>query len=52
MKHDVIRLNQLVPVLDDLGLPILRAVAVPTDIFMKEVSIGYDPGLIIDGKIF
>ena len=51
MKHYVIELNQAVPVLDDLGLPVLWAVAVTTDILMKEMGIGYDPGLIIYGQL-
>jgi len=37
--------------LDDLDLPILWAVAVTTDIVMKEMGIGYDPSLIIYGKV-
>jgi hypothetical protein len=52
MKHDVTWLNQLVPVLDNPGLPIIWAVAVTTDICMKEMGIGNDPGLIILGKEF
>jgi hypothetical protein len=50
MKHDIIRLNLAVPVLDNLGLPVIGTIAVTTDIPVKEVGIGDDPSLRSDGK--
>lgn len=40
--------NQVIPVFDDQLLPVLGAIAVYSDILMKKMRIGNNPGIEID----
>ena len=51
MKNGILWGNTRIPVFDDQILPVFGAIAVSSDIFMEEMRIGYDPGILgADGE--
>jgi hypothetical protein len=43
--------NQVVPVFDDQILPVFGAIAVSSDILVKEMRVGYNPGFESDFEV-
>lgn len=50
MQDSVIGRNQVVPVFDDQLLPVFGTIAVSSDVLVKEMGIGNDPGIMGDGE--
>ena len=50
MQDSFIRRNQIIPIFDDHLLPVFGAVAVFSDVLMKEMGVGNDPGILGDGE--
>ena len=50
MKNGFIWGNQIIPVFDDQLLPVFGAIAVSSDVLVKEMGVGNDPGVEGDGK--
>ena len=42
--------NQVIPVFDDQFLPVFGSIAVSSNVLVKEMRVGNDPGILGDGE--